>query len=280
MWDILQSPISLELECRHRVDFCAACLQSHLRAQLEQHGRGAADRLSCPALDCSRNLTYQEIRLYADYETFVRYDKYLQLEALSRMPNFRRCLGPNCDSGQLYKGDDADDDDDADDENGPEDPYIQCGECGFEMCFEHSVPWHAGLTCEQYDGAREHGDPEFVKTRSWIRTNTKPCPGPGCGENIQKGEACFHMTCEYLAHFTFSHSPSYIPICLVLFSLTLRGILPSYIYQHSCCRLHAREAYMAKIFSFIFLTVLVRFAITSHPNKANTSPPYVLFVCP
>jgi hypothetical protein len=193
MWDILQSPVSLELECRHREDFCAACLRSHLRAQLEQHGRGGADRLSCPAPDCGRKLSYQEIRLHADHDTFMQYDNYLQLEALSRMPNFRRCLGPNCGSGQLYKGDDADDDDD---ESGPENPYIRCEDCGFEMCFGHSVPWHAGVTCEQYDNVREHGDPDFVKTRAWISMNTKPCPGPGCGENIQKGECCFHMTCE------------------------------------------------------------------------------------
>jgi len=62
------------------------------------------------------------------------------------------------------------------------------------MCYRHSIPWHKGLTCEQLDSTREHGDPEFRQTQDWIAQNTKPCPG--CKENIQKGEYCFHMTCK------------------------------------------------------------------------------------
>ncbi|KAK3354056.1 hypothetical protein B0T25DRAFT_591326 [Lasiosphaeria hispida] len=189
MWDVLLSPIKLELECRHTIDFCTTCLRRHLRAQLEQHGRGASGQLSCPSAGCGRKLSYQEIQLYGDPDTFTQYDKYLQLDALSRLPNFRWCLGPGCSNGQLY-----DDDDDDDDDDGPMDPQMHCNECWFEMCFVHSVPWHAGQSCAQYDSVRAHGDPEFQQTRDWIRDNTKPCPG--CSENIQKGEYCFHMTCS------------------------------------------------------------------------------------
>ncbi|KAK0724287.1 hypothetical protein B0H67DRAFT_567578 [Lasiosphaeris hirsuta] len=190
MWDVLLSPIKLELECHHTIDFCTTCLQSHLTAQLEQHGRGAPGQLSCPSPDCGRKLSYQEIQLYGSRDTFIQYDKYLQLDALSRLPNFRWCLRPGCSSGQLYDDDDqlSDDDDD-----GPMDPHMYCDECGFEMCFVHSMPWHAGQSCAQYDSVRDHGDPEFQQTQDWIRNNTKPCPG--CNENIQKGEYCFHMTC-------------------------------------------------------------------------------------
>lgn len=117
--------------------------------------------------------------------TTPRYDKYLHLDALSRLPNFRWCLRQGCSNGQLY-----------DDDDGPLDPHTYCEECSFEMCFVHSMPWHEGQTCEQYDSIRAHGDPEFQQTRDWIRENTKPCPG--CGENIQKGEYCFHMTCKCL----------------------------------------------------------------------------------
>ncbi|KAK4032833.1 hypothetical protein C8A01DRAFT_50465 [Parachaetomium inaequale] len=182
MWGILLFPIKLELECRHTIDFCTACLRSHLKAQLEQHGRGASGRLSCPSADCGRKLSYQEIQLYGERDTFTQYDKYLQLDALNHLPNFRWCLRPGCSSGQLY-----------DDDDRPMDPHMYCDECRFEMCFVHSVPWHAGQTCAQYDSVRAHGDPEFQQTQDWIKNNTKPCPG--CKENIQKGEYCFHMTC-------------------------------------------------------------------------------------
>jgi hypothetical protein len=64
------------------------------------------------------------------------------------------------------------------------------------MCFDHEMPWHYGLTCDEYDNLRDHGDPSFAETQEWIRTNTKPCPG--CQTGIQKGEDCFHMTCKFL----------------------------------------------------------------------------------
>jgi hypothetical protein len=62
------------------------------------------------------------------------------------------------------------------------------------MCFTHEMPWHDGLTCDEYESLRDYGDPNFAETREWIRTNTKPCPS--CQVGIQKGEACFHMTCK------------------------------------------------------------------------------------
>lgn len=112
-----------------------------------------------------------------------RYDRYLNLNTLSRLHSFRWCLGPDCSNGQLY------------DDEGVMDPRIRCEECGFEMCYSHSIPWHEGQTCEQFDSVREHGDPEFQQTQDWIANNTKPCPS--CKENIQKGEYCFHMTCKF-----------------------------------------------------------------------------------
>lgn len=63
------------------------------------------------------------------------------------------------------------------------------------MCREHGEPWHEGLTCEQHDSIKAHGDPDFQRTTDWIAQNTKPCPR--CNRSIQKGEACFHMTCKF-----------------------------------------------------------------------------------
>lgn len=118
-----------------------------------------------------------------------RYDRYRLLNTLSQFPNFRWCLNPSvpgspdgCGNGQLYEdGADAD-------------PHIQCGECGFEMCYSHQTPWHSGLTCAQHDSVTAHGDPSFVETAQWIRDHTKDCPG--CGAHIRKGDGCFHMTCS------------------------------------------------------------------------------------
>jgi len=185
MWNILSFPLKLGLTesgCQHPIDCCTTCLQAHLKSQVEQRGRGSSGQLLCAAVDCTRTLDYHEIQLYADPDTFTEYDRYLYLDTLSKLPNFRWCLRPNCENGQLYNDDDQ-----------PLEPHYLCNHCGFGMCFTHSMPWHKGLTCEQYDSRRDHGDPDFQQTQEWIRDNTKPCPG--CQQNIQKGEHCFHMTC-------------------------------------------------------------------------------------
>ncbi|EEU33998.1 uncharacterized protein NECHADRAFT_85406 [Fusarium vanettenii 77-13-4] len=186
MWKILLFPVKLRIGCNHDIDFCTGCLEQHLKTQLEQYGRSRCDQLACPSDGCTRRLEYEEVRLYAEPETFELYDRYLHLNAISSLENFRWCLRQGCPNGQLY-----DDDDETD-------PHIHCQECAFEMCYKHMIPWHEGLTCEEFESARDHGDPQYQQTQDWIANNTKPCPS--CNQNIQKGEACFHMTCSNCHH--------------------------------------------------------------------------------
>jgi hypothetical protein len=109
-----------------------------------------------------------------------RYDEYLKLVALSQMPSFMWCLSEKCSSGQIH--------------DLVLNSHIVCADCEFEMCFTHQVKWHEGLSCEQYDSLKETGDPEFQQTQEWITNNTKSCPE--CNIQVQKGNGCFHMTCE------------------------------------------------------------------------------------
>ncbi|KAK0120554.1 hypothetical protein ONS96_010757 [Cadophora gregata f. sp. sojae] len=183
MWNILVFPTSETQKCAHDFEVCRSCTAEHLRGALTSGGPSACDSLSCP--QCSRVLTYQEIHQLADTETVAKYEKFMLQTFLSQDPNFRWCLSPLCETGQLYQ-------------SPPRNPQTSCEECNFEMCFKHEMPWHEGLTCDEYDSIREHGDPSYGETQEWIRTNTKPCPG--CQVGIQKGEACFHMTCSQCNH--------------------------------------------------------------------------------
>ena len=67
-----------------------------------------------------------------------RYDAKQMQEMLSTMPNFARCLGPNCSSGQIHDG-------------GDEQPIMTCISCQFKTCYTHQLPWHDGQTCAEYD---------------------------------------------------------------------------------------------------------------------------------
>ncbi|KAF5552595.1 e3 ubiquitin ligase ARI7 [Fusarium mexicanum] len=179
-WKVLPFPRKLEQRCSHTIDFCGGCLENYIEGQLDQHGIAGCHLLTCPSVDCGRRLEYDEVKLYARQDTFSKYDDYLKLEALSNLPSFRWCLAENCSYGQIH--------------DLIESNHVSCEECGYEMCFQHQVKWHVDLTCEEFDSMQENGDPRFRETRDWVNANTKKCPS--CGVNTQKGQGCFHMTCE------------------------------------------------------------------------------------
>ncbi|RGP61352.1 e3 ubiquitin- ligase ari7 [Fusarium longipes] len=72
MWKILLFPQKLGSSCGHKIDFCTSCLQKHIETQVEQFGRSACENITCPSEGCQRLLTYEEIKIYAKEETFVR----------------------------------------------------------------------------------------------------------------------------------------------------------------------------------------------------------------
>ncbi|KAH6679152.1 hypothetical protein B0J14DRAFT_292216 [Halenospora varia] len=181
-WNILIFPTKESQNCDHDFDICRACTAEHIRNTLVSCGPSACENLKCP--QCNRKLTHQEILKLADTDTVAKYEKFLLQSFLSKEENFRWCLNPTCQNGELYSSEAPGD-------------KIYCGECNFKMCFKHQVPWHKGQTCAQYDSER---DPSFAKSHEWVKSNTKNCPNRSCRANIQKGEYCFHMTCSICSH--------------------------------------------------------------------------------
>lgn len=190
-WRIMAFPTTEILPgCRHDHDICRTCLSMHITTQIESKGYSAVDNIGCPTPDCRHRFTYAEIRYLATSEAFAAYDRYTVLKSISSQPNFRWCLREGCVAGSLY--------DDpstiprsmrsAGDAN-----CIECSECNFTMCFACQTPWHGNLTCAQHTSQREQS---FTETQSWLAEHTKPCPGEGCGVQVQKGDGCFHMTCS------------------------------------------------------------------------------------
>ncbi|KAN0074321.1 hypothetical protein V8E54_008258 [Elaphomyces granulatus] len=177
MWDILVFPTNEIQHCDHDFDVCKVCTAQHLRSTLESGGPNACERLSCP--QCDRRFIFHEVLKLADSDTVARYERFVLQKLLEKDPNYRECLRASCPNGQLY-------------ENMPLNPHIFCEECGFEMCFNHRVPWHKGKTCDEYDN--RHNENEAAELS---KVNIKKCPG--CNKYIQKDGGCFHMTCKSLS---------------------------------------------------------------------------------
>ncbi|KAI8625954.1 hypothetical protein F5Y19DRAFT_488678 [Xylariaceae sp. FL1651] len=197
-WQILDFPTTEVLpECQHTFEICRACIATHIEVQLSVRGRSAVQDITCPSPNCNHKFTYTEVRRLAASKTFASYDRLVALHALSALPNFRWCLREGCSSGGLC------DIPVTPSTQHPEPRYfnqIVCNNCGFGICFSCQVPWHINMTCEEYASQREHGDPQFNLTQAWIKTNTKLCPGDGCGVPVEKGAGCFHMTCRQCGH--------------------------------------------------------------------------------
>lgn len=189
-WRIMAFPTGEVLPgCHHDHDICRTCLSKHITAQIESRGYSAVDNITCPTPDCQHRFTHAEIRRLATPEAFTAYDRYTVLRSISSQPNFRWCLREGCVSGSLY--DDPSTVSTSDQEADAN--CIECSECNFTMCYTCQSPWHADLTCAQHASQSDH---TFTETRTWLAENTKPCPGEGCGVQVQKGDGCFHMTCS------------------------------------------------------------------------------------
>lgn len=70
MWKVLLFPTRVALSCDHEMDACKGCLEMHLSTQLEQFGRNAGGRLTCPM--CNRVLNNAEVRCFGSETTVQR----------------------------------------------------------------------------------------------------------------------------------------------------------------------------------------------------------------
>ncbi len=134
---------------------------------------------------CNLQLQHADVAFHAPPYIFARYDTLATRRALEQsLPNFRWCLGPNCNFGQEHP--------DSPDAN----PIIVCSSCGFVACSHHNTSWHTDQTCEQYDQALEAGASTAEKiSEKIIRKIAKQCPG--CQRYINKNGGCGHMTCKF-----------------------------------------------------------------------------------
>jgi IBR domain, a half RING-finger domain len=70
-------------------------------------------------------------------------------------------------------------------------PKICCTRCGFEICYNHQIAWHKGLTCNEYSDGKVRDAP----SQEYFFKFCKRCPSENCGIPIEKNGACPDMTC-------------------------------------------------------------------------------------
>jgi IBR domain, a half RING-finger domain len=184
--------------CDHPTRCCTPCLSRHITMSFE--GK-MWDNIRCPL--CNLQLQHKDVAEFATQDIFERYALYRFLFLLlctnplrsydnlstrraleTRFPNFRWCLGPNCEYGEEHPDD-------------PKQPMITCTSCGFDSCFFHNTTWHEGMTCDEYNAKIAAGAIKAEKkTEKIIKKIAKRCPG--CQRFINKNGGCSHMSCKSL----------------------------------------------------------------------------------
>ncbi|OAA65433.1 ring finger protein [Niveomyces insectorum RCEF 264] len=189
----------------HTPNVCKDCLAEWIRSSLQDK---AWDQLKCP--ECPAFLAHADVRLYAAPAEFARYEQLATRAAVVRdFPNFRWCLAPGCESGQIHEppsskraalpsssSPSSSSSAAATAASSIEEscPKFRCHACRAAYCINHNVPWHSGETCAQYDvRTKQRRREEQRKSDQWVQKHAKECPQ--CHKMVHKYEGCNHITC-------------------------------------------------------------------------------------
>ncbi|KAJ9142103.1 RBR-type E3 ubiquitin transferase [Pleurostoma richardsiae] len=171
---VTEMPQRISAACEHKPTTCKDCLRQWIQSSLDTT---SWDRLKCP--ECPLLLKFDDVRKHASREVFVRFDDLATRAALKDMPNFRWCLSPKCESGQIFGSDNC--------------AKSKCEACGYRQCVHHNVPWHSGETCDEYDKRNRQRQKDEKASEETIKKTSKTCPS--CKKDVHKWTGCNHITC-------------------------------------------------------------------------------------
>jgi hypothetical protein len=72
--------------------------------------------------------------------------------------------------------------------------------CKARYCLDCEVPFHERQTCDEYQADAKRRNEDEQKSLATVKQLSRPCPGPGCGINIDKYTGCDHVTCVTMQH--------------------------------------------------------------------------------
>ncbi|CAF1681937.1 unnamed protein product [Rotaria magnacalcarata] len=182
--------VNLSKKCVHLSNCCVACLTQSFATDIESKG---SYTFRCPMPTCTVKFEPEEYYCLLDTRLMGIVDNLLLHRLLETNEEFRWCKSTKgCGAGQLvcnYK-----------DLLG----YYTCHACGQMLCFRHSIEWHKGFTCDEFEAERARNDD--LASDVTVLAFTKKCPNEACGTPIMKHEGCDVMTCCRFGSHTCAES--------------------------------------------------------------------------
>ncbi|KAF8030048.1 hypothetical protein BT93_E2467 [Corymbia citriodora subsp. variegata] len=171
--------------CSHT--FCSLCISRHVETKVLDN----VTTIKCPGLECEGVLQIDSCRQILPENVLSMWEKSLCEATFPESEKFY-CPFKNC-SALLIK--------DCDDEKVIRE--CECPYCHRLFCAECSVPWHAGVSCEDFQllNEDERGQEDLIlrelaKEKKWGRC-------PQCKFYVERTQGCPHITCRCLFQFCY-----------------------------------------------------------------------------
>jgi hypothetical protein len=159
--------------CSHH-KYCFSCMAKHVEVKLTTQD-GVP---KCPDRWCNSELTKNECEKFLSSKWLEIFIKRVE-EA--KIPYSKRVYCPYYNCSALMHRDEC-----------PE-ARTECQECHRLICIECGVPWHMGMSCQEYTSQLCAADAELhllAENNQWKRC-------PECKHMIELSEGCMEMACRY-----------------------------------------------------------------------------------
>lgn len=177
-----ENPVKLVLlssRCNHSPSVCEGCHKNSISNDIQTKG---THHFHCPVSNCSIQYEPDEYYHLLSGRDRDLVDKLLLNRTLEQMEEFRWCKSEKgCGAGQLVSN------------HAELLGYYTCHMCHTQLCFRHSIRWHVGFSCNEFDS--ELAKKPDLASNTAVLACSKPCPNERCKTPIMKGEGCDVIKC-------------------------------------------------------------------------------------
>ncbi|KAG5613872.1 hypothetical protein H5410_013696 [Solanum commersonii] len=173
--------------CNH--SYCNQCTVNYIASKLQQN----IPQISCPVLGCNGNYEPYYCRSILPKQVFDRWGDVL-CEMMIMDSEKLYCPYKNCFALLIHEIR----------EKYMVNSHSKCPECKKLFCANCKVPWHKGISCEEFKKLRknnETGTEDMLLMKLAKRKRWQRCPK--CRIYVARNKGCAHIICRCGCHFCY-----------------------------------------------------------------------------